>query len=99
MNQRVRASLWIAASLCCGGCATIETASEVRPHSPRWYAGTRLDLAAIERDRETLDHFSSYNMLPPAHPRVDLPFSALLDTALLPFIAIYTISEPAVGVH
>lgn len=80
-----------------GGCATIETASAVRPHSPRWYAGTRLDWAAIDYDRDTLDHFSAYDMLPPAYPKADLPLSALADTVLLPFLALYTLSEPAVG--
>ena len=84
-------------SLLSSGCATIESAGNVRPHSPRFYAGTRLDMAAIDFDRDTLDHFSRYNMLPPAHPGIDLPLSLVADTALLPFVTLYTITEPVQG--
>lgn len=84
------AGLLLAAS----GCASIASANKIRPHSPRFYAGTRLDLAAIDRDRDTLDHFSTFDILPPPYPGADLVLSVLADTAFLPFAAIYTISEP-----
>lgn len=90
------ASATLLCALLTGGCATIETANKVRPHSPRFFAGTRLDLAAIESDRDTLDHYSSYDILPPSRPQADLPFSVLADTALFPFAVLYTITEPVV---
>ena len=99
MNTRASTAVLVGASLLCGGCATIESVGNVRPHSPRFFAGTRLDYAAIEGDRDTLDHYGTYAIFPPTYPRGDLAFSVVADTVLFPFAVIYTITEPWLGAH
>ena len=49
---------------------------------PLVYGGTRLDWYAINDGCCARDRFGAQ---PPAYPSVDLPFSLLLDTLLLPF--------------
>jgi uncharacterized protein YceK len=64
-----------------GGCATVRTLDANRPGVPVVYAGTRLDLYAINGGCCPEDRFGAKA---PAYPRLDLPGSALLDTLLLP---------------
>lgn len=63
------------------GCATYSTISEAKPGSPKIYSGTRLDLNAIQGKEHALLKF---NTDPPKNPVLDLPFSLLFDTIMLP---------------
>ncbi len=63
------------------GCATYRTISEAKPGSPKIYSGTRLDVNAIQGHEQALLKFKTD---PPQNPALDLPFSILLDTILLP---------------
>ncbi|NIE75604.1 YceK/YidQ family lipoprotein [Pantoea sp. Tr-811] len=69
------------AMLVLGGCATVRTLDAGKPGAPLVYAGTRLDLYAINGGCCPKDHFGAEA---PAYPRLDLPGSMLLDTLLLP---------------
>jgi uncharacterized protein YceK len=74
-------ALGLALALLCSGCATTRTLDAAKPGAPVVYAGTRLDLYALQggccaRDR--------YGAEAPKYPGLDLPASALLDTLLLP---------------
>ena len=76
---RLCVSLIIVAALTAGnGCAAISTAER---GSPKIYAGTRLDLHAIAGNASALRRFHTE---PPRYPWLDLPFSALLDTLMVP---------------
>lgn len=63
-----------AALLC--GCATTRTLVDYQPGDPVYFAGTRLDLAAIRHDDMALRRFHA---TPPAWPWLDLPFSLTAD--------------------
>lgn len=63
------------------GCASYNTISEAKPGSPKIYSGTRLDLNAIQGNEQAQLKFKT---LPPKNPGLDLPFSFLLDTIMLP---------------
>ena len=66
------------------GCGTVRTMPTLGTYgSPQLYSGTRLDLDAIREDRAGLDQFKAK---PPEHPALDLPFSTLLDTLILPVV-------------
>ena len=76
--------LWIFAALAFGlyGCATIRTMpSLATPEHPKIYSGARLDFHAITGHEESLKRFKAE---PPEHPLIDFPFSAILDTVILP---------------
>lgn len=64
-----------------GGCATVGTLNAAQPGAPVVYAGTRLDLYALQGGCCPADHFGAEA---PRYPALDLPASALLDTLLLP---------------
>jgi len=49
--------------------------------TPLVYSGTRLDLAAVADDESGLRKFKT---LPPTNPWLDLPFSLVADTFILP---------------
>ncbi|WP_348672264.1 hypothetical protein [uncultured Abyssibacter sp.] len=79
------------------GCATAthNTLANGAPASPKIMSGTRLNVAVIQNDEETLQEFAKYGIFP---PRPKLPFftspervaagdlvcSALADALLLP---------------
>ena len=63
------------------GCATARTLDAAQPGAPVVYAGTRLDLYAINGGCCAKDRFGTEA---PSYPPVDLPASALLDPLLLP---------------
>jgi uncharacterized protein YceK len=63
------------------GCATVRTLDAAKPGAPVVYAGTRLDLYAIQGGCCAMDRFGAEA---PSYPGLDLPGSALLDTLLLP---------------
>lgn len=64
------------------GCATIRTMPTLSTYgSPKIYSGTRLDLHALMENESGLKKFK---VEPPKYPLLDLPFSLILDTAILP---------------
>ena len=67
--------------LLCGGCATTRTLDAAKPGAPVVYAGTRLDLYALNGGCCAQERFGAEA---PKYPGLDLPASALLDTLLLP---------------
>ncbi|WAH59479.1 YceK/YidQ family lipoprotein [Pseudomonas silvicola] len=82
MNKRL---IGLLAALQLTGCATVSTLNAAKPGAPVVYSGARLDWYAIEGGCCAMDHFGAQA---PAWPRVDLPFSTLLDTLLLPISAL-----------
>lgn len=64
-----------------GGCATVNTLDAAQPGAPVVYAGTRLDLYALQGGCCAEERFGTDA---PRYPALDLPASALLDTLLLP---------------
>ena len=68
-------------SMALTGCATYRTISEAAPGSPKVFSGTRLDINAIRGDEVGIRKFK---VAPPPYPMVDLPFSLLLDTFIIP---------------
>jgi len=73
--------LLIATSLSLGGCATFRTLSTFDPERPKIYSGTRLDLNVTVGDESWPRKFG---LEPPRYPVIDLPFSFILDTVMLP---------------
>jgi uncharacterized protein YceK len=64
------------------GCATIRTMPTVASYgSPKVYSGARLDFNAVREDKADLEKFK---LEAPTHPLIDFPFSAILDTVILP---------------
>ncbi|POA55069.1 MULTISPECIES: YceK/YidQ family lipoprotein [unclassified Pseudomonas] len=76
-----KALLLLLAALQLGGCATARTLDAAKPGAPVVYAGTRLDLYAMQGGCCPGDRFGAQA---PGYPGLDLPASALLDTLLLP---------------
>ncbi|AZC20968.1 YceK/YidQ family lipoprotein [Pseudomonas sp. CMR5c] len=76
-----KALLMLLAALQLGGCATARTLDAAKPGAPVVYAGTRLDLYAMQGGCCPVDRFGAQA---PGYPGLDLPASALLDTLLLP---------------
>ncbi len=89
--------LTLVCALSATGCATLRSSENARVGSPKIYAGTRLDLAAMQSDEPTLREFARYGIEPPAHPEADMAFSLVGDTLMLPFAAWYLVTEPFVG--
>jgi uncharacterized protein YceK len=73
--------LLIALALAMTGCATARTLGAAKPGAPLVYAGTRLDLYAMQGGCCAMDRFGAQA---PSYPGLDLPGSVLLDTLLLP---------------
>ncbi|MBC2655663.1 YceK/YidQ family lipoprotein [Pseudomonas sp. MSSRFD41] len=80
-----KALLLLLAALQLGGCATARTLDAAKPGAPVVYAGTRLDLYAMQGGCCPVDRFGAQA---PGYPGLDLPASALLDTLLLPLSAL-----------
>ncbi len=76
-----RRALCLLLALSCSGCATVNTMNSSKTDPPLVYSGTRLDWYALHDGCCARERFGA---LPPAYPGVDLPFSLLLDTLLLP---------------
>ncbi|EJV1368935.1 YceK/YidQ family lipoprotein [Pseudomonas aeruginosa] len=74
--------LLLALAVQLGGCATVRTLDAAKPGAPVVYAGTRLDWYSLHGGCCPMERFGAEA---PAHPGLDLPGSALLDTLLLPF--------------
>ncbi len=73
--------LLIATLLPLGGCATFRTLSTFDPERPMIYSGTRLDWNVTVGDESWPRKFG---LEPPRYPVIDLPFSFVLDTVMLP---------------
>ena len=71
----------VALLLSLSGCATVNTLNAAQPGAPVVYAGTRLDLYALQGGCCAQDRFGTEA---PRYPALDLPASALFDTLLLP---------------
>lgn len=81
-SHRLRSSIFLFLLLGLAGCGTIRMMPSVgRAHAPKIYSGARLDLHAISGDEGRL---RSFRVRPPQYPLIDLPFSILLDTLILP---------------
>jgi uncharacterized protein YceK len=71
------------------GCATGRTVTHFSEESPLLYSGTRLDIHAISQNESILQMYKEkFGVEPPAHPKLDLPISFLLDTLVLIPIAL-----------
>lgn len=82
MNKRLsRLVLGLCMSLTLSGCATLRTLDAAKSDAPLVYAGTRLNLYALQGGCCATERFGAEA---PAYPAADLPVSALLDTLLLP---------------
>jgi uncharacterized protein YceK len=90
-KEQIVAALLICAFLTTG-CATLTTATHFTRESPMVYSGTRLDIHASAHHDDVLRVYSDkYGVEPPAYPKLDLPFSLLLDTLIL-FPVVYPIA-------
>jgi len=67
------------------GCASVRTLDAAKPGAPIVYAGTRLNLYAMQGGCCEMDRFGAQA---PEYPALDLPGSMLLDTLLLPLSAL-----------
>ena len=77
MSKLLRHALvGLCVSLALSGCATVRTLDAAKPDAPVVYAGTRLNLYALQG--------GCFGAEAPAYPAADLPVSALLDTLQLP---------------
>ncbi len=64
------------------GCGTIRTMPTLASYgAPKIYSGTRLDFHAIRGNESRLREFSAS---PPNYPIIDIPFSLIADTVILP---------------
>ena len=79
----------ISASAAVSGCATSTADGRNASRRPTVYAGTRLNLAAINEDYGRLSTYQKYGINAPENPLLDMPFSLLADTFLLPGDAWY----------
>ncbi|NLY13550.1 MAG: YceK/YidQ family lipoprotein [Gammaproteobacteria bacterium] len=81
MNKVLR--VWLAAVLLSSsGCASVRTLDAAQAGAPVIYSGTRLDWYSLQGGCYPMERFGAYA---PKYPALDLPFSALLDTLLLPW--------------
>jgi uncharacterized protein YceK len=97
MRHSFVASVVLASSCLSLGCATVRTADNAHVGSPKIYGGTRLNVAALKSDQDSLARFQRFGIEAPTYPMADLPLSFVGDTLLLPFSAWYTLTEPVVG--
>ena len=82
MSNRVLRTGCLLLILMSSGCATVRTLDAAKPGAPVIYAGTRLDLYALNNGCCAQERFGAEA---PRYPGLDLPASVLLDTLLLPF--------------
>ena len=83
MTERRILSLGVVALLLAlQGCAAVRTLDAAKPGAPIIYSGTRLDWYSLNGGCCPMDRFGAEA---PGWAAFDLPFSALLETLLLPF--------------
>ncbi len=82
-NRRLVSAMLIF-TLSTTGCATLTTTSHLTKESPMIYSGTRLDIHASAHHEDILRVYrDKFGVEPPAYPKIDVPFSLLLDTLIL----------------
>ena len=82
VNKRL-ISIILICMLLTTGCATLTTTAHFTKESPRIFSGTRLDIHASAHHEEMLQIYKDkYGVTPPIYPKLDLPFSLLLDTII-----------------
>jgi uncharacterized protein YceK len=85
MFRTLPASLFIVIAIApLSACSTVNTLSHSEQGSPRVFSGTRLNIAAMSDDADSLANFAAYDMRPVEYPFFDLPFSLAADLVLLP---------------
>ena len=81
---------WIVMTLLClatlniNGCATVDTISNAKPGSAKFFSGTRLDINALAGNNVAIKKFE---VQPPKYPLLDLPASFMLDLIIAPMTA------------
>ena len=65
-------------------CSTLQTTNHYTRNSPKLYSGTRMNIDAITQNEDYL--VKKYNIVGPENPKLDLPFSFLFDTVILPVV-------------
>lgn len=80
--RRARLGLLIGLVLVLQGCAAARTLDAAKPGAPIIYSGTRLDWYSLNGGCCPKDRFGAEA---PGWAALDLPFSAVLETLLLPF--------------
>ncbi|MFF7709838.1 YceK/YidQ family lipoprotein [Pseudomonas sp. NPDC007930] len=76
-----KATLYALVLALLSGCASLRTLDAAKPGAPIVYAGTRLDLYALQGGCCAQQRFGAEA---PGLPGLDLPASALFDTVVLP---------------
>ncbi|MGN2411309.1 YceK/YidQ family lipoprotein [Pseudomonas syringae] len=84
----------IALALVITGCATARTLNAAKPGAPVVYAGTRLNMYALQGGCCAIDRFGAEA---PGYPGLDLPGSALLDTLPLSLLTAAGVGVRATG--
>ncbi len=75
-------SIFLTLAFGLAACGTIRTMPYLGSYgSPKIYSGARLDFHAIVENESDLRRFRAR---PPKYPLLDIPFSLVLDTAILP---------------
>ncbi len=75
-------ALLLVMSVLSSGCASVRTLDAAQAGAPVIYSGTRLDWYSLQGGCYPLERFGAHV---PKYAALDLPFSALLDTLLLPW--------------
>lgn len=89
VNKRIRNVIALSIPLSAvliSACSTMNSVPHVSRSSPKYFTGTRLDIAAVMQDGDALAQFERYGMRPASIPVLDLPFSTALDVILFPYI-------------
>lgn len=81
MSNKV-AALLLMAVLLSSGCASVRTLDAAQAGAPVIYSGTRLDWYSLQGGCYPVERFGAQA---PKYAALDLPFSLLLDTLLLPW--------------
>lgn len=76
------AALLLMAVLMSSGCASVRTLDAAQAGAPVIYSGTRLDWYSLQGGCYPVERFGAQA---PKYAALDLPFSLLLDTLLLPW--------------
>lgn len=80
--SRKSVALLLTMLLFSSSCASVRTLDAAQAGAPVIYSGTRLDWYSLQGGCYPLERFGTYA---PQHAALDLPFSVLLDTLLLPW--------------
>jgi uncharacterized protein YceK len=80
--NKILGVLLLTALLGSGGCASVRTLDAAQAGAPVIYSGTRLDWYSLQGGCYPVERFGAHA---PKYAALDLPFSILLDTLLLPW--------------